>query len=216
MSEELSKTILVQKHARFFLSQEPHAGIRKVVFVLHGYGQSAEHFLRKFRPAFKNDVLWVAPEGLHRYYTQGSSGRVGASWMTREAREDDIADYVHFLDQVWSTLKPQIASNCEIEVLGFSQGAATAARWVAFGAVKPARVIFWGGLFPPDMDWERSASTWQDLPVESIIGDADEYYSDEEFRSYYEPLKKYFGVLRSHTFEGGHTITEEGLKMIFA
>ena len=26
---------------------------------------------------------------MHRFYLEGSSGRVGASWMTKEAREDD-------------------------------------------------------------------------------------------------------------------------------
>ena len=62
---------------------------KKVLYVLHGYGQLAEFFVRKFRE-LGDEYLIVAPEGMHRFYLQGSSGRVGASWMTKEDREQDI------------------------------------------------------------------------------------------------------------------------------
>ena len=98
-----------------------------VLYVLHGYGQQAQYFIRKFRAQF-DKLLVVAPEGMHRFYLQGSAGRVGASWMTKEAREDDIQDNIQWLEQLDATITKIYRPQRKI-ILGFSQGGATAARW---------------------------------------------------------------------------------------
>ena len=54
--------------------------------VLHGYGQLASRFLRSFAVANRPGRLILAPEGLSRFYTSRDPSRVGATWMTREAR----------------------------------------------------------------------------------------------------------------------------------
>ena len=36
----------------------------------------------------------MAPEGLSRFYLEGFSGKVGATWMTREDRLNDIDNYL--------------------------------------------------------------------------------------------------------------------------
>ena len=100
---------------------------RDLLITLHGYGQLAAYFIKKFNTCPDNyDIL--APEGPHRFYKNGYSGRVGASWMTKEAREDDIEDNLHWLN-LW--LSEHLRSNHyeKIILLGFSQGGATAARW---------------------------------------------------------------------------------------
>src|ERR1051325_10016453 len=45
----------------------------------------------------------VAPEGLSRFYLseRATERRVGASWMTREDRLAEIADYLGYLDAVY-------------------------------------------------------------------------------------------------------------------
>src|SRR5690554_3872961 len=37
---------------------------------------------------------------MHRFYRKGTQGRVGASWMTKEARLDDIEDNHKYLDKL--------------------------------------------------------------------------------------------------------------------
>lgn len=61
-------------------------------FVLHGYGYLAKYFIKKFEPILSSSVAIVAPEALSRFYSNGVGydGRVGASWMTKESREDEI------------------------------------------------------------------------------------------------------------------------------
>ena len=123
----------VPRTARWW-SAEPveKAERRGTLIVLHGYGQLPEYFIRKFRPLAEAGWHVIAPEGAHRFYLQGTEGRVGASWMTKEARLDDIADQIVFLDALLGQLEEGMASGPRF-LLGFSQGVATALRWAALG-----------------------------------------------------------------------------------
>lgn len=81
---------------------------REVWFVVHGYRQLAERFIRRFEalPGVGQDRAVVAPEALSRFYIEeevgphGSESRVGASWMTRADRDHEILDYVEYLDRL--------------------------------------------------------------------------------------------------------------------
>jgi hypothetical protein len=57
--------------ARYFISGAPHAAIQRVVMVFHGYGMLAKFFLKKFKPLFDEQTLFIAPEGLHKFYKEG-------------------------------------------------------------------------------------------------------------------------------------------------
>ena len=89
--------ISVPLNCRYFqLKAEGEA--RAHWYVLHGYGQLARYFIKKFTKLPAKGIHVTAPEGLHRFYLEGSSGRVGASWMTKEDRETDIANYIQVLN----------------------------------------------------------------------------------------------------------------------
>ena len=90
-----SHYIKTQKTARYFVLGNPGAQTKVIWFVLHGYGQLAERFISKFQSLVDDYTVVVAPEALHRFYATGNSGRIGASGMTKEDRENDILDYVH-------------------------------------------------------------------------------------------------------------------------
>src|SRR5207247_9831140 len=93
----------VAKTARYFTLGERSGGGRPVWFACHGYGQLAGRFLEKLRVLDDGTRYLVAPEGLSRFYLSESptERRVGASWMTREDRLAEIADYVQYLDAVY-------------------------------------------------------------------------------------------------------------------
>ena len=95
--------IAVTRAARYFTLGEWSRAGGDVWFVLHGYGQLAGRLLRHFESLAGEGRLLVAPEGLSRFYVGEMSERaadrkVGASWMTREDRLAEIADYVRYLD----------------------------------------------------------------------------------------------------------------------
>jgi predicted esterase len=121
----------------------------RVWFALHGYGQLAGPFLRPLA-ALADRVRLVAPEGLSRFYLRRGTGEVGASWMTREDRADEIRDTVRYLDRV---LAAELGPSARMEgLLGFSQGAPAAARWVLSGGARPRVIVLWGAGLPPDSD----------------------------------------------------------------
>lgn len=149
---------------------------KKVIYVLHGYGQLAKYFIRKFSE-LEVDWMIVAPEGMHRFYLNGSSGRVGASWMTKEAREIDIYDNLSWLDELKKKIDTE-HGKLESHVLGFSQGGATAARWINNSSHSFKSLCLWACVFPPDLQPEQLS----DAEIEKyfVIGSQDEYYNDEQ------------------------------------
>lgn len=146
----------------------------QLLIVLHGYGQLAEFFIRKFNDVPEN-YLVVAPEGMHRFYLNGTSGRVGASWMTKEDRESDITDNLNWLNQLLNELKEKKKFE-KIILLGFSQGGATAARWYYSKKVPFDQLILWASVFPPDLERPQINSKSNNY---FVIGTEDEFYNDE-------------------------------------
>ena len=175
-----------------------------LLIVLHGYGQLAEFFIRKF-----NDVpekyLVIAPEGMHRFYLNGTSGRVGASWMTKEDRESDIQDNLNWLNQLLNELKENKKFE-KIILLGFSQGGATAARWYYSSENDFNHLILWASVFPPDLEKPEHSNNSKNY---FVIGNQDEFYSTEQQNqeiSFYRNLG-----FRTLTFEGKHDIDSKKL-----
>jgi len=169
--------IEIRRSARYFTLGD-EARPRDVWFVLHGYGQLAERFVSKFAPLDDGHRLFVAPEALSRHYVEGKGGpesRVGASWMTREDRMAEMADYVRYLDAVHDEVFAHARRGAvRLSVLGFSQGAATAARWVLQGKGRVDRVVLWAGLLPPDVDPQTQADRLNALDLVLVAGDGDD------------------------------------------
>ena len=180
-----------------------------LLIVLHGYGQLAEFFIRKFNGVPEN-YLVIAPEGMHRFYLNGTSGRVGASWMTKEDRLTDINDYVRFLDQIYASVKSE-APQAKIVVLGFSQGCATVSRWLSFGEVLCDKLILYAGVFPPDLDFELDGSKLKNVPVIIANGDQDEFLQEKDIHHQLEVLKRHHIYPKYLPFKGTHQIYTEVL-----
>lgn len=187
-----------------------HPTAKKALYVLHGYGQLVEFFIRKFRDIADQYVI-IAPEGMHRFYLNGSSGRVGASWMTKEARETDISDNLSYLD----ALDAQLSEAYHFEekyLLGFSQGGATAARWNQLGATQFDALILWACVFPPDLP--NSIEQSKNTPHYFVIGDEDEFFSPEDQDQLTaEYLAKNYRIKR---YQGKHDIVNSTLTEIMS
>jgi len=121
----------VPRSARYFTIGADPRTAREIWFVFHGYGQLAGRFLRHFVSLDDGQRAVVAAEGLSRFYLESDArDKVGASWMTREDRLAEIDDYVHYLDVVFAEVTRERPPAGGIHVLGFSQGTATASRWL--------------------------------------------------------------------------------------
>ncbi len=201
----------VEKTARYYSSGPLNAPYEGVCFCLHGYGQLAQFFMRRFQHKALHKTLFIAPEGFHRFYLQKSSGRVGASWMTKEDRLNDISDYVRFLDTVYMQVQQKLARPLPAGVLGFSQGAATACRWVAQSEYSFDYLINWAGAFPPDLNFEQAHSRLSPMRVLMALGNADEFISEEKLQSHLAFLKERGFSPQLLRFTGKHDLYEDPL-----
>ena len=206
-----SHHLSVPRTARFFTLGK--SGGTDIWFVLHGYGQLAERFLRPFTPLDDGTRLIVAPEGLSRFYLEsGRNDKSGASWMTREDRLAEIADYVRYLDAVHAAVGAEVARR--VTVLGFSQGTATAARWLALGTARAQRLILWGGEVPPDLDLGAARGRWGGTELTMVVGSTDQFITPKILARDEARLAEHGIAYRVERFEGGHEIVPDVLRRI--
>jgi predicted esterase len=205
--------------ARYYTLGEISNSTRQIWFVLHGYGQLARYFIRKFTILTEQHIYVIAPEGLSRFYLESiqSTGRVndrvGASWMTKENRTGDIENYLQYLNVL---AESQIAKDNQIPVtlLGFSQGAATASRWAASRDIKFQRLILWAGIFPPDMNLESGKAALQEKEILLVHGKSDPFLNDARFAEM-NTISSSLGIApQVISFDGGHEIEEKTLLKI--
>lgn len=195
---------------------EPSANTKHVWFVCHGYGQLANYFLNRFAPVGNGDHLVVAPEGLHRFYVKGYTDRVGASWMTKEERTDDIRDYVSYLDAVYAEVMKQVGRDAKVHVLGFSQGAATVSRWLCMGKAKAHDLILWAGAFPPDIDFKENLYVLSSLRKWVVLGDNDEFINEEQLKEHLALLDRNDMKYELIRFGGKHEVDAAALTELAA
>ena len=94
--------------------------------------------------------LCLAVDALHAFYA-GSTGEVLRGWMTRELREEAIADNVAYVRRILDAVRPEIGWTVPLAFLGFSQGASMAWRaalLAGHGGAPPPAVVALGRRHP--------------------------------------------------------------------
>ena len=186
-----------------------------VWFVLHGQGQLAEYFIRKFETLVNKNTVVIAPEALHRYYLDGFDGKVGASWMTREDRLTDITNYLGYLDNLYETLLKGInTTKCTIHLLGFSQGTATVSRWAIHGNIKFDHLVIWAGHFPPELTPGPARQYLHGKRVDIVYGKNDPYLTTSAMEKISSHLQTLPIKYELHEFAGVHEINERVLQSL--
>lgn len=203
MSPELHH-LTVSKSARLATYGNPLTA-RYVWIALHGYGQLLPYFIRSFQSLPAADHYVVAPEGLSRFYLQGTAGRIGASWMTKEDRLTEIADQIQYLNTVRDWIIRQIGQQPVVWIgFGFSQGVATLNRWLAGQTWAPGHIVNWAGSPPWDINYDqrhlRNAHWWYRL------GHADEYINKEDLSVWKADWANSGIVPQIDYFDGTHQI----------
>jgi len=241
--------IRVARTGRYFTLGSADTHLREIWLVCHGYRQLARRFLRRFADLDDGNRLIVAPEGLSRFYLHDTEGRhgkevpVGATWMTREDRENEISDYVGFLDGVLDEVldgfleedsdeisdespdevpdevsgdgtEGSSGATPRLTVLGFSQGAQTVCRWVAAGDFPVERIILWGAYLPDDFDLDRGPKRLGSAELVLVRGLRDHFISDEAHASQEKKLEELGIPFQTITHPGGHELDPALLREI--
>ncbi|WP_250631399.1 alpha/beta hydrolase [Rhodoflexus caldus] len=203
-------------NARYYTWGTLSAQTEKIWWVMHGYGQLAAYFVRKFAHLDSATNYIIAPQGLSKHYLKGFEGRVGAVWMTREDRLNDIANNMHYLQAVYAleSAKPHFQHVPKVYMLGFSQGCATLCRWLAHSKVPYNRLIMWAGEMPADV-----LSNVHETPIPSrelffVYGNRDELIPEGEAEKHFHALESIGLRPQVVNFEGGHEMPADIISFI--
>jgi predicted esterase len=208
----VERHIRVGRTARYHMLGDP-ASAKELWIVLHGYGQLARYFLHSF-DGLEDGRCIVAPEGLSRFYLDGTFSRVGATWMTREDREHEITDHVSYLDELCTEVRNACPRATQLTALGFSQGVATLCRWAMLGSTHIDRLIMWGGSMPPELDPTKLGSQWNSSVLDLVHG-VDDPVVKVDVLHRNESLLRSAGLrFTTHTFRGAHTLDKLTLERL--
>jgi predicted esterase len=209
-----ARWIEVRRTARYYvMGGEDQSQVRELWILLHGYSQLAGEFIRYFADLADGTRMLVAPEALNRYYRRGldvpaAQRPVGATWMTREDRDHEILDQVGYLDALHHSCVEALPHPVRVVVLGFSQGAATASRWLSRGDARVDHLVLWGGIVPADVVLDAS-SPLHALPTTLVVGTADQFLPPDAVEAERQRLTAAGVVPRMVTFDGGHLIRRD-------
>ncbi len=175
--EDEVQVIPAMTHGRIRVRAARAAARRGVLVGFHGYMENLSMQMDRLL-AIPGAAAWtlVSVQGLHRVY-RGRTEEVVASWMTREDREEAIADNVAYIDTALDTV-PHDGST-RIVYTGFSQGVAMAFRAALLGRRHAAGVIAIGGDVPPEL---LSDPALRFPPLVLARGKRDDWFTAGEVR----------------------------------
>ncbi|MGH1362262.1 MAG: alpha/beta hydrolase [Calditrichia bacterium] len=200
--------IEIKKTARYYQIGEINDTTEELWITLHGYGQLASYFIRHFAPFEQPSRCIIAPEALSRFYLSAESGRVGATWMTKEDRLNEMEDYIAYLDSLYAALSAKVGTekNVRITLIGFSQGVSAACRWALRGKAEVNRLIMWAGSLPPEIDLKMESSRINTMNPVLVAGTEDQFISRANREAVANILKTSGIHCEIVTFEGKHVI----------
>jgi predicted esterase len=215
MPQTSKSFIEVPRTARYYRLNSVHPQTKNVWIVFHGYGQLAQYFIKHFEDLDESENCVIAVEGLSRFYVDGLSGRVGASWMTKDDREKEIIDQSNYVNRVLedAEIDPNSADYNFI-VMGFSQGTATAIRWMVNNAVRPKHLVMWAGSFPHDVNATKNPEIFKGLSLHYAYGSEDQFLQNVDMEEKLEEMKKTGMEIKTWTFKGKHVMHKPTLAKI--
>ncbi|WP_373492783.1 alpha/beta hydrolase [Aquiflexum sp.] len=204
-----------QHTAQYRTSHVINRNEKEIIIALHGYGQLSEFFLKKLEPIFSEDKLIVVPEATNYAYLEGFSGRVGANWMTLHERESAITNNNDYLNGLLENILLKYRIRPIVKVMGFSQGAATATRWVSQLPFSVNSLILWSGGFAHDLNFQKTGEKLKNTEVMIVLGDSDSLITTDSIQKQDEFLSMLPFEVKKLRFEGGHDLNTPFLQKIF-
>jgi predicted esterase len=197
-----TRTIRAAVHGRYLVDIPEHSRATLVGF--HGYKENAAIQMEVSRRiAGARPIGLISIQGLHRFYSRGND--VVAGWMTKEDREQAIADNIDYVGRVLTAIADEFAIARPMIYVGFSQGVAMAYRAAAFVQRPCDGVIALAGDLPPDV-----APMAASLPGILIgRGTDEEWYTAQKAAQDLAVLRLAGVSVEEYVFEGGHAWTPQ-------
>ncbi len=181
---------------------------KNVWIVFHGIGFLSRYFLKYFDGLDPQENYLIAPQAPAKYYLNGEYKHVGASWLTKEQTSQEMENVLSYLDSVMKA--ETIPNQCKLIVFGYSQGVSIAARWVANRKIQCQHLLLYAGGIPNELTQNQFAFLKDNCQVQVIIGDKDEYLTEERMKAEKSKIDALFqGRAKLHIYDGGHELKKD-------
>jgi predicted esterase len=201
----LVRTLPARTLGRYLIDSGRADGPRPLLLGFHGYGENPEKHLAELqRIPGAEAALRVAVQALHRFMNTRTN-EIVASWMTRQDREQAIADNVDYVASVLAAVEHEHPGDGRRVFVGFSQGTAMAYRAAARAGRPVAGLIVLGGDVPPELADDRNPLP----PVLIGRGTRDTWYTEAKMAADLELLRRRDVPAETLVFDGGHEWTDE-------
>lgn len=210
----------MEKHAQVSLNlpyetlNELSPNTKNIWIVFHGYGMLSRYFIRKFGTLDPKENYIIAPQGIAKFYLDGFSGRVGATWMTKEDRLTEIDNQKAYIDAV---LRSEAVDDEKYNLIffGFSQGVATVSRYLVRSQWKFNKLVLWAGSFPPEIDRKDTENWSKKLQIQYFTGTKDEFLKPGMIDNMVGVVQKATGISPEViTFDGKHEVVADLLHRV--
>ena len=195
-----TRTIRTSIHGRYLVDIPEQS--RATLIGFHGYKENAGIQMAALRRlAGDRAAGLVSIQGLHRFYSRGED--VVAGWMTKEDRDEAIADNIDYVGRVLTAIADEFGITRPMIYVGFSQGVAMAYRAAAFVQRPCDALIALAGDLPPDVAPLAAA-----LPTTLIgRGTEEHWYTAEKAAKDLDVLRPAGTNVEEYVFDGGHEWT---------
>lgn len=136
----------------YYLAEPGRRSPAPTLIGLHGYGQTAEDFLRVARRTAGEDFAVAAGQGFNQIWDPATK-KISFTWLTSYERDDSVLRNNLYLDATIDALVAEgMADPGAIFLLGFSQGSSVAYRYARDRPGKIRGVVSSCADLPPDVE----------------------------------------------------------------
>jgi predicted esterase len=195
------RSVATTTHGRYLVLPPASPGPAPILVGFHGYGEDAEAQLERLR-AISESSHWlcISIQALHRFYDR-RTGRVVASWMTRQDRDLAIADNIAYVTKCIDAAASEWPTLPKVVFTGFSQGVATAFRAAVNSTRTVVGVIAVGGDVPPELP----AAVLSQISTALVArGATDHLYPPQKFAEDQRRLREASVNVHALEFNGAH------------
>lgn len=209
LQTDLTVKTEIQLYYDLFVPDEP-AGQSPLLIAVHGYGAHKRYMMREARLVAPENFVIASIQAPHPHFRQTDGGyRVGFGWLSDYKPEDHVRLHHQFvLDVIEKLIADNLIDRDRIFLYGFSQACALNFRFAfTYPEILRGIVGVCGGI-PGDLD---TNSIYKQFAAETLYlyGDDDEFYTQEQFRTFNEKLAATLPNYRSNHYAAKHEITEQ-------
>ncbi len=181
-----------------------------LLIAVHGYGAHKRYMMREARLIAPDNFVIASIQAPHPHFRQTDDGyRIGFGWLSDFKPEGHVLLHHKFVLDVIEKLDGDILiDRSRIFLYGFSQACALNFRFAfTYPEILRGIVGVCGGI-PGDLD---TNPIYKPFTAETfyLFGDDDEFYTQEQFRTFNEKLAATLPNYHSKHFTAKHEITED-------